>query len=173
MFVMSRSGSWGFVYPAEYADMVTAEPSSSLQWPSVSQPAQNKEEQVSNLKVATNAWAAGCAPLLPSTKPGVVAAAALLQDWSGVRCRPLAVMCSVLALTDDCCPWSWRVFTLSPLEDQEQHRISRGQLQLHWLLHVISPHINQIYLWHAFFSKTLKKKSLVLGLCCFFKSKAQ
>lgn len=79
----------------EHTEMFTAEPSSSLQWHSMSRPAPNKEEEMSRIQVTINASATGCSSLLPLTNSEWSQLRALLQDRAGVRCSRLAVMWSV------------------------------------------------------------------------------
>lgn len=128
--VTTQSSSWGSGDPGHHADMVTAEPSSSLQWPSVSQPAQHKEDQMSHRKVTTNAWESSwmcfSAPQWLQLRRCSGAPVGLI--WGQVQTAPCHVMWSAFMLTDDRCPWSWRVFALSPHWAQEQHTYSRVSL---------------------------------------------
>lgn len=101
------------------------------QRPSMSQLAQNKGEQMSRIKVTTNARATGCAAQLPLTNSEWSQLLLSSESWAEVRRRRLAVMWSFFVWRR-CDGWTLSVVLKGVRTVTSQSSGAARTQQTHW-----------------------------------------
>lgn len=124
MFVTSQSSSWGIAVPWRvhrnghgWAIILLRATQHVAAWTT-----QGRANVTYTVTVTTNAWATGCASLLPLTNPewSQLQRSSRTELGSGADGSLSCDLCSCCAaLTDDRCLWSWRLFALSPHKVQK------------------------------------------------------